>query len=134
MKVAADLDSSPQHAEKVRGYDRNPRLLWSPVIVQDDLSEREHAGIVLEGLLRTVPHVDEIGVRKRQVPHMPLPQFHSRKHQPICILVGKRLQQHRIRDTENRSARPDAKCNRDNRGQGEQRAAREIPESRSSIL
>src|SRR6185436_12385919 len=79
-------------------------------------------GEVFETVLRTIAEVEVVDVRQRKVFHVSRLQVVAGKDQAIRILVRKLPQQDAVGDAEDRRARADGQGDRDDNGDGENRA------------
>jgi len=108
-------------------------LLWPAVLRRKHPAKRKHACKIFKLLLRPITQIDVVRIRELQIFNVPVPQFHSRKHQPVRLFVWKRLQQHSVGHAEDRSASAQTKRDRHHRDHSKLRTPRKHPHRNSQI-
>lgn len=90
--------------EEIGGRDGHAELFRRAVGAGSDDAVGKDACHVREGGLRAVAKVDEVGVRERQVLYIAAAQLHPSDDQLAGVAIGKRPEQDRIGDAEDRRA------------------------------
>lgn len=112
-KIAAKLNTSTHHAEKVRGDLSEADLFRSAIFPGQNVAARPDGAEFPKAALRLVTQIEEFGIGKGKVLHIAFSHVAACQHEPIRILVGEWPQQHSVGHAEYRCGGADAErqCN-----------------------